>query len=133
MAPAPRFRRVAALQRRFVDREPVLAAFAEELTRIGAGPRVFNATGVGGIGKSRLLRELKDRAASQGRTASLDLQVHSLRQQEDALAVLRNELGSQGVHFDRFDIAYAVLWQRLHPHLRLNRLDPGPREGHFPC
>ncbi len=91
MAPAPRFRRVAALQRRFVDREPVLAAFTEELTRIGAGPRVFNATGVGGIGKSRLLRKLKDRAASQGRTASLDLQVHSLRQQEDALAVLRNQ------------------------------------------
>ncbi|WP_261562399.1 hypothetical protein [Frankia tisae] len=42
MAPAPRFRRVAALQRRFVDREPVLAAFTEELTRIGEGPRVFN-------------------------------------------------------------------------------------------
>lgn len=123
MAPTPRFHRVAALQRRFVDREPVLAAFTDELARIGTGPRVFNATGVGGIGKSRLLRELKDRTAAEYRTASLDLQVHSLRQQEDALAVLRNELGSQGVHFDRFDIAYAVLWQRLHPHLRLSRSD----------
>lgn len=123
MAPTPRFHRVAALQRRFVDREPVLAAFTDELTRIGAGPRIFNPTGVGGIGKSRLLRELKDRAAADYRTASLDLQVHSLRQQEDALAVLRSELGAQGIHFDRFDIAYAVLWQRLHPHLRLNRSD----------
>ncbi|TCJ34159.1 phosphotransferase [Parafrankia sp. BMG5.11] len=123
MAPTPRFHRVAALQRRFVDRAPVLAAFTDELSRIGTGPRIFNPTGVGGIGKSRLLRELKDRAAEEYRTASLDLQVHTLRQQEDALAVLRSELGAQGVHFDRFDIAYAVLWQRLHPHLRLSRSD----------
>jgi hypothetical protein len=55
---APRFHRVAALQRPFVNREQVLADFAAELTRIGAAPRVFNVTGVGGIGKSRLLREL---------------------------------------------------------------------------
>ena len=118
---APRFRRVAALQRPFVNREQVLADFADELTRIGNGPRVFNVTGVGGIGKSRLLRELQDRAAPQFRTATIDLQVPALRRQDDALAVLRAQLGSQGVGFDRFDIAYAVLWQRLHPHLRLSK------------
>jgi tetratricopeptide (TPR) repeat protein len=121
MALSPRFHRVAALQRRFVDREPILEAFAEELARVGSGPRVFNVTGVGGIGKSRLLRELRDRAAPDHRTAAVDLQVPSFRQAEDALAVLRRELGAQGVRFDRFDIAYAVLWQRLHPHLRVSR------------
>ncbi|MCM3883889.1 phosphotransferase [Frankia sp. R82] len=104
-----------------MDREPVLAAFRDELARTGDAPRVLNVTGVGGIGKSRLTRELKERAAAEHRTASLDLQVHASRQQEDALAMLRNEFGSQGVSFDRFDIAYAVLWQRLHPHLRLRR------------
>ncbi len=31
----PRFWRVAALERRFVNRESVLAAFAEELSRAG--------------------------------------------------------------------------------------------------
>ena len=118
---APRFRRVAALQRPFVNREQVLADFAAELTRIGTGPRVFNVTGVGGIGKSRLLRELEDRARPRFRTAMLDLQVPALRRQDDALAVLRGQLGSQHVDFDRFDIAYAVLWQRLHPHLRLSK------------
>ena len=98
-----------------------LSDFAAELTRIGAGPRVFNVTGVGGIGKSRLLRELEDRAKPQFRTAVIDLQVPALRRQDDALAVLRLQLGSQHVDFDRFDIAYAVLWQRLHPHLRLSK------------
>ena len=121
MAIAPRFHRVAALQRPFVDRERVLADFTVELGRIGTGPRVFNVTGVGGIGKSRLLRELGDRAKRQFRAASIDLQVPALRRQDDALAVLRGQLGSQGASFDRFDIAYAVLWQRLHPHLRMSK------------
>jgi tetratricopeptide (TPR) repeat protein len=91
------------------------------LQQVGTSPRVLNLIGVGGIGKSRLLRELKDRCSSTHRTATLDLQVPAMRQQEDALAVVRVELGRQGVKFDRFDIAYAVLWQRLHPHLRLSR------------
>jgi aminoglycoside phosphotransferase (APT) family kinase protein/tetratricopeptide (TPR) repeat protein len=120
---APRFRRVAALQRPFVDREQILADFDEELARAGLGCRVFNVTGVGGIGKSRLLRELEDRAAPHFRTAMIDLQVPALRRQDDALAVLRAQLGSQGAAFDRFDIAYAVLWQRLHPHMRLSKAE----------
>jgi hypothetical protein len=128
MAITPRFRRVAALQREFVDREPLLQAFEEEIGLVRAGPadgvlspQVLNVTGVGGIGKSRLLRELRVRAPKGWRTASLDLQVPAMRQQEDALAVLRTELGEQGVRFDRFDLAYAVLWQRIHPHLRISR------------
>ncbi|MEU8331047.1 hypothetical protein [Micromonospora sp. NPDC048839] len=117
----PRFRRVAALRRTFVNRESILADYADELAAAGAGVRILNLVGVGGIGKSRLLRELRDRTpAKTHRTAVLDLQVPALRQQEDALAVLRVELGRQGVKFDRFDIGYAVFWQRLHPHLRLN-------------
>jgi hypothetical protein len=121
----PRFRRVAALERRFVNRESVLEAFADELSRITGRPRVLNVVGVGGIGKSRLLRELRNRAAASDacRTAVLDLQVPAMRQHENALAVLRTEFGRQQVSFDRFDIAYAVLWQRPHPNLRITGRD----------
>lgn len=92
----PRFRRVAALHRPFVDREPVIAAFAELLRTRPGSSCVFNVVGVGGIGKSRLLQELKQRSAETHLTATIDLQVPAMRQQEDALAVLRVELGRQG-------------------------------------
>ncbi|MFI9355897.1 hypothetical protein [Streptomyces lydicus] len=119
----PRYRRVSALQRQFFDREAVLAAYEEALCALpSAGePQVFNVMGIGGIGKSRLLQELRNRTGQGYRTARLDLQIPALRQQEDALAVLRTEFGAQGVKFDRFDIAYAVLWQRVHPQLRMDR------------
>lgn len=116
-----RFRRVAALQRHFVDREEFFADFSSELEHAGGTPRVLNIVGVGGVGKSRLLRELRERVKGQVRTASLDLQVPVMREAYDALAVLRSELGKQHVDFDRFDIAYAVLWQRLHPNVSLSR------------
>ncbi|MFG2560053.1 hypothetical protein [Streptomyces sp. NPDC048496] len=117
----PQYRRVSALQRQFFNREGLLAAYDEELRGIGEGPRVLNLVGVGGIGKSRLLQELRNRTPHTCRTARLDLQLPAMRQQEDALAVLRMEFGAQGVRFDRFDIAYAVLWQRVHPQLQLDR------------
>ncbi|GGT12197.1 MULTISPECIES: aminoglycoside phosphotransferase family protein [Streptomyces] len=117
----PQYRRVSALQRDFFDREGLLASYEEELRGIGAGPRILNVVGVGGIGKSRLLQELRNRTPDSHRTARLDLQLPTMRQQEDALAVLRMEFGAQGVRFDRFDIAYAVLWQRVHPQLQMNR------------
>lgn len=123
MALEPRFRLTAALDRKFVNREEVIVAFSRQWSSIGAGPRVFNPVGVGGVGKSRLLRQLREHNCPGVRTAVLDLQIPAMRQQEDALAVLRTELGRQGVRFHRFDIAYAVLWQRLHPHLRISRSD----------
>ncbi|WP_190185187.1 aminoglycoside phosphotransferase family protein [Streptomyces cirratus] len=95
--------------------------YDEELEGISERPRILNVVGVGGIGKSRLLQELRHRTPDRYRSARLDLQLPALRQQEDALAVLRTEFGAQGVKFDRFDIAYAVLWQRVHPQLQMDR------------
>lgn len=118
--PKSRFLRAKSAPRSFFDREEILRVVDAELGALEVRSSVANLVGVGGIGKSRLLQECRRRAEERGyRTALLDLQVPALRQQAEALAVLRNDFGSQGVRFDRYDIAYAVLWQRLHPQLRV--------------
>jgi len=83
---------------------------------------VLNVVGVGGSGKSRLLAEMRDRASERGHPCALvDLQAPALRQVENALAAARAHLGACKIKFPRFDIGYAALWQRLHPHLRISR------------
>lgn len=118
--PRSRFLKARSAPRTFFDREDILSVLNDEMDALEARSSVASLVGVGGIGKSRLLQESRRRAEDRGyRTALLDLQIPALRQQAEALAVLRNEFGSQGVRFDRYDIAYAVLWQRLHPQLRV--------------
>ncbi|MFE3200751.1 hypothetical protein [Embleya sp. NPDC059237] len=123
----PRFRRSAGSQRRFVDREEATAAFEAVWTDAGDGLRVVNVTGVGGIGKSRFLRECQARSTAEARTVLLDLQIPALREQDAALAVLRSGFGAQGAAFPRYDLAYLALWQRLHPHLQISLADVAAR------
>lgn len=118
--PIPRFLRAAAASRLFVDREGPISAFDEEIERVGGTPRLLNFTGPGGMGKSRLLRELRARVDEGTAVADLDLSVPAMCQQVNALVAMRTQLGESDVRFDRFDIAFSFAWQRMHPHLRLS-------------
>ncbi|MGH3568872.1 MAG: hypothetical protein ACRDRH_23170 [Pseudonocardia sp.] len=94
--------RPGSARRPFVNREPVLQAFADATNRAalpGADPEVLVLAGIGGIGKSRLLGELRSRLDDAWATAVLDLQVPAQRQPETALAVLRAQFGTCGVRF----------------------------------
>lgn len=119
--PAPRFRPVSRESRGFVDREEAVLAFEDILERIGQAPTILNITGVGGIGKSRLLREMARKLATQRIVGWLDLERPPLSQPDAALLTLRAQLVSQRVNFGDFDLAYAIWWQRTNPHRRLER------------
>jgi aminoglycoside phosphotransferase (APT) family kinase protein len=104
-----------AVRTPFVDREDALKIFDREVGRLGQIPRLLEVHGVGGIGKSRLLHELRSRVPSHVPTAAVNLQEPEQRSALLALAALRSQFGAAGVPFNRFDIAYAVWWQRLNP------------------
>lgn len=123
MAVTARYR-PGAVRTPFVDREEVLATFDRHLARPGTA-RLLVLTGIGGIGKSRLLHELGRRAGAPDADrppvphALLNLQEPAQRSQISALASLRTQYGQSGIRFDRFDVAYAVWWQQLNPHVTL--------------
>lgn len=114
----------AARERTFVNRDAELALFR---TRLASQTRedacVLNFYGVGGIGKSRLMTQLEELITTEdlALAARIDLQLPSARRQDAAICCLRQLLHKQHrIDFARFDIAYAVYWQRSNPHLPLS-------------
>ncbi|MFF5230742.1 phosphotransferase [Dactylosporangium sp. NPDC000521] len=110
-----------AIRSPFVDRAELLEEFDRALAGIGQAPTLLELTGVGGIGKSRLLHELAKRVPADLPTARLNLQEPSQRSALAALGSLRAQFGAAGVGFDRFDLAYGIWWQRLNPQVTLSR------------
>ncbi len=103
--------------RQFTDREEFIAVFERTLSELSAGDyKVLAYYGVGGIGKSSLLRELCRRLEEHHPRlvwAVLDLATPTHRDVETALSWLRRELTLRDkVQFPSFDLALAQFCRR---------------------
>ncbi|MEM8560053.1 MAG: tetratricopeptide repeat protein [Bacteroidota bacterium] len=115
--------------RKFVGREALITGFETALDTLTPDRHsVLMFYGVGGIGKSALIRELRRRLREE-RPASLPPAVHARvdftdpesRLPTTALVRARSDLHRQGVPFLSFDIAFAHYWSLAYPHLPLSK------------
>ena len=110
--------------RQFTDRQDVLGAFEAALAGTALNRHsVLSYYGVGGIGKTSLVQEIRRRLREMQpgvAHAQLDLRSDMNRLPATALLRLRSALrNGHGVRFPTFDIAFAVHWKLTHPHLPL--------------
>lgn len=99
----------------FINRSETLESFArwhEGLFPDDTGLALFY--GVGGIGKSRLVKEIRSRMPEDTPHACIDFEMEELRGISSALWFIRNDLvkylGERA--FPRFDIAFAMYWEK---------------------
>lgn len=125
--------------RQFTDREKPRQSFKKAFQSLSNDQyKVHVYYGVGGIGKSRLLKELVSLASSLDKSvvkASIDFREQSHRDPLEALIWFRQQLSKEyNIKFTTFDLAYAVYWSRMKPQLSLKserKVIPFLEEGNF--
>lgn len=125
--------------REFTDREEPTRAFNNAFDqKIESNYKVLTYYGIGGIGKTRLLRELYQKVDSKNSSvvkALLDFKEEKHRIPGDALIYLREELKkTNNIKFMTFDLAYTIYWKKLNPQLSLKSNEttlPFIEEGSF--
>jgi len=108
------------ITRHFTDREGFIDTFEDALANFDPeAHRVITYYGMGGIGKSRLRKNLQsmiDERDAPVTWTTLNFETAQHRTAADALYWMRNELqGKEGIQLLSFDLAYAVYWQKTHP------------------
>lgn len=100
----------------FVNREEQLSIFEQSVLQVDADEtKVINLFGIGGQGKSFLLKKYRsalaeDSTYSSTATSYIDLTVQTDRQPHWPMIWLRNDLAKQGMKFPAFDIAFELYW-----------------------
>ena len=115
----------------FAGRTDALRAFEDALVALGPDqPQVLVYHGVGGIGKSRLVRRLRRRGLDESERhflpedmphAKVDFQYPENQFRNKALESVRAQLNGQGIRFPTFDIAFAAWWKLVHPSSPLSK------------
>ncbi|WP_377887593.1 tetratricopeptide repeat protein [Alkalihalobacillus sp. R86527] len=124
--------------RQFTDRKEPTAAFTQAFQQKQDAYHVLTYYGVGGVGKTRLQKELYEfvhSIDSDAIKASLDFKEPKLRHSGEALIWLKKALQKKNpVKFTTFDLAYTVYWSKLNPQLSLKSKNidlPFIEEGSF--
>lgn len=108
---------------KFTDRKILTSEFEKIYTSIkyrvnDFNPNVIFFYGLGGIGKSRLINEIKNNLKSKGvyNYASIDFKDQSIHTLVRTLISIRHSLKtSHSISFNHFDVAYAIYFARKNP------------------
>ncbi|MFT9600493.1 tetratricopeptide repeat protein [Mesobacillus sp.] len=125
--------------RQFTDREEPKLSFRKAMDSLtGNQYKVLVFYGVGGIGKTRLLKELMGLTNAIDENTiktSIDFREAKHREPAEALIWFRQQLVKEyGIKFTTFDLAYAVYWSRMRPQQSLKsdrKTIPFLEEGNF--
>jgi tetratricopeptide (TPR) repeat protein len=125
--------------RQFTDREEPKLSFRKAIDSLTESQyKVLVFYGVGGIGKTRLLKELvslTNTIDGGAIKASIDFREVKHREPAEALIWFRQQLVNEyGIKFTTFDLAYAVYWSRMRPQQSLKserKTIPFLEEGNF--
>lgn len=114
-------------QRIFTDRVEPRALFEKTLKSFTSDENylVINYYGVGGIGKTRLVNELKESYIStteNWNACILNMNNQSNHRPSSALIELRKQLLKiyKDIKLTSFDLAYSIFWQKQNPGIELN-------------
>ncbi|WP_061809009.1 tetratricopeptide repeat protein [Rossellomorea vietnamensis] len=110
--------------REFTDREEPTKAFLHALEQKNhAAYKVLTYYGIGGIGKSRLLRELYGKVEVLHKSnvvALIDFKEEKHHAPGEALIWLREEIRKKhSIKFTTFDLAYTMYWKKLNPQVSM--------------
>lgn len=125
--------------RQFTDREEPKLSFSKAMNSLtGNQYKTLVFYGVGGIGKTRLLKELlaMTNSISEGAIkTAIDFREVKHREPAEALIWFRQQLVKEyGIRFTTFDLAYSVYWSRMRPQQSIKserKTIPFLEEGNF--
>ncbi|WP_010200145.1 tetratricopeptide repeat protein [Bacillus sp. m3-13] len=107
----------------YTGRQKEIDLFFEELNK-GSQYKVVSFSGIGGIGKTELRKELMRRVEkhTSAEFTYINFETKEYQHIENALVHMRNAIGSQyRIPFTLFDVAYILYMRKVNPSLSFNK------------
>ena len=118
---------------KFVGREEYIDLFDSKIQAVKSrNLSVLNYYGIGGIGKSSLLKELVKKSNSNSDIISINYNFDDNISKDKVFENIANTLSQKKVKLLYFGIAYSIYWSKINPHTELQKSHlPFLEEGSF--